>query len=275
MITYKKPSNITYVDMCKWLDTCVCNKKICDEEKAYKYLYYLYTMFALKYKWFENEDDVDKYALMSAELTFLRMVSKKKDPPKSSLNYVKSTAYPYKVRYQQLEYYHGNVPKIELISIEELDETVEYTNAFDIKTAVSRAGCGLSMVEVKEYLSNVTSTIKDYVYSNSIYSSEKEIDNIYISCLLTYINHILIPINKMKKAETALVTKLDLLLDTAHKKSNKECVLYHLDESYRDVVLSLVREIKRLISNDIFEIMNDNQVYVSGSYLWKSQNDYN
>lgn len=274
MITYRKPNNITYVDMCKWLDTCVDCGEIKEEETAYKYLYHLYTMFALKYKWFECEDDVDKFALLSAETTFLRMVSKKNPPPKSILNYIKSTAYPNKVKYQQQEYYHGNKPKYEQLSIEEIDSTIEYTDAFDIKTAVGRSSCGLSMVEVKEYLSSVDKVIKEYVEKSAIYSSITEMNNLYISCLLTYINHIVLPNKKIKKSETALATKLDLIIDTAHKKSNTECVLYHLDDSYNDIVLSLVREIKRLISDDVTEIMKDDAPYVSGSYLWKSQNDY-
>ena len=274
MITYKKPSNVSYVDMCKWLDTCVRDGGIIEEETAYKYLYHLYTMFALKYRWFEHEDDVDKFALTSAERTFLRMISKKKEPPKSILNYIKATAYPYKVKYQQDEYYHGNAPKFEQLSIEEIEDTVEYTDAFDIKTAVGRAGCGLSMADVRVYLSDVDRTIKDYVYNNAIYKDGVERDNIYISCLLTYINHILLPVAKQKKSENVLVTKLDLLLDTAKKKSNTECVLYHLDNSYKDVILSLVREIKKLLSDDITEMMKDDVPYVSGGYLWKSQNDY-
>lgn len=274
MITYKNSSNVSYIDMCKWLDTCVNAHKIFDEDRAYKYLYHLYTMFALKYKWFNNEDDVDKFALLSAERTFLRMISKKSEPPKSILNYIKSTAYPYKVRYQQEEYYHGNIPKFEQLSIEEIEDTVEYTDAFDIKTAVGRAGCGLSLVEVKAYLEDVDRTIKDYVYSNAIYRDNTERDNIYISCLLTYINHILLPNVKKKRYENVLVTKLDLLLDTAQKQSNTEVVLYHLDNSYKDVILALVREIKKLLSDDITEIMKDDVPYVSGGYLWKSQNDY-
>lgn len=252
MITYKKPKELTYVDMCIWLDSAVTESKFSDEEKAFKYLYWLYTMFALKYNWFNNEDDIDQYAIYAAEMAFMRMVNKELDPISKSLQYIKTTAYPYKVQYQQQYYYQGLPRKLnaECLSYEEIAENTDYDDTLELRNAIRRTTIELSRAEVEKYLEDVSRTIKDFVFSTATYDTAEELNNIYISCLLTYIQQV-------KFCDSSRIS------------------LFHLDKTYNDVILLMVREIKKLISNDIRYLSREEIPNLSTDTIWFMSTDCN
>lgn len=110
-MTYKKPKNVRYVQMCIDIDEAVRNYDPINnpftrdqEEMIYIYTYHLYYNFACRERYFNKIEDYDDYALFCATKAWQRIVNKDKPRLKSILNYVKKTKYGWKRKWQRENY---------------------------------------------------------------------------------------------------------------------------------------------------------------------------
>ena len=98
MTYYRKPSNVTYTQMCIWIDENAY-KEDCDEYTLFQYLYHLAGMLAFKRRFFEKNLYYHDFSIFAATKIFLRLRDKRqfgkavdKTLPriKSILNYTKT-----------------------------------------------------------------------------------------------------------------------------------------------------------------------------------------
>ena len=76
MTYYKKPNNVTYTQMCIWIDANAY-KEDCNEELLFEYLYHISRMLAYKRRFFDRADYYDDFAIFMATRIFMRLKNKK------------------------------------------------------------------------------------------------------------------------------------------------------------------------------------------------------
>ena len=252
---YIKPKDITYTDMCIWIDNNAY-KEDCDREKMFEYLYFIAIMLAHKSKYFNNTKDYEDFAVYMATHTFFRLTNPKQyqykddgtlkmSPLKSVLNYMKSTLYPRKVDFQQQYYAQTS------IITEDIDYVSEYSFADRLNDTVDE----LTAKDFELCLSNIVETIQAFFNKKLPYKkSSAEWWNIYVSCLLTFLNSItftneqLIKIENYKKDMTG---KDGYYAKIYEKESEDAVILFHLNSSMKDYVTVLVRQLRRAIAADL------------------------
>lgn len=250
---FVKPENVRYVDMCIWCDENAYTEN-CDNEKLYQYLYFIAIMLAHKAKYFNKVKDYEDFALYMASQTYYRLKNPKQyqiddngNPKmtklKSVLNYMKSTLYPRKVDFQQQNYAQTQ------ISIDDTDYYSEYSFLDRLEDTIDE----LTLVEFEACLQDTVHTIKYFLNRIPYRKGTAEWQNIYMSCLLTFLDSITLSnndIRRIKNYSRNTSNKYFALINDYKEQS--DCVtLFHLDEKYRDYILILVREIKRIIANDL------------------------
>lgn len=255
---YKKPSNIRYWECAKYIDKNIHSPDR-DENKLFEYMYHLFYILAVKSRFFQTSSDYDNYAIYGATQLFLRY-KKEEDPKctlkpiKSSLNYIKSILYPLKVNYQkdafgqifQKDALEGEVP----------------TQLIDDKTNEVRAlNNNLLQVEYTHCITQITSTIKMVLNSTPYKDNPKMLHNLYLSCLLTFINTITMSKKNLKRFvnKENRYLPVDNLINQIYTEENKDnTILYHLDKSMTNYVSTLVNLMKKEIVKDLR--------YIIGSY---------
>ncbi|MBO7697102.1 MAG: hypothetical protein J6T10_31100 [Methanobrevibacter sp.] len=106
----------------------------------------------------------------------------------------------------------------------------------------------------------MTNTIKSYIYSLPFKEDKVFINNLYLSCLLTFLSSItpkasdLERISKLKLASHRDVEIDELLSDSF---TVDDVIVFHLDTKYRKYIYLLTKKVKHLIANDLSLILND------------------
>lgn len=70
---YYKPKNLTYSQLCQWIDDN-SNRKDCDDYTLYKYLYLIIDILAKKNHYFSSKEDYEDFALFTANNVFMRII---------------------------------------------------------------------------------------------------------------------------------------------------------------------------------------------------------
>lgn len=247
-MTYNKPYNISYTDMCIWVDQNVYTDD-CDVNTLYEYLYHIVNMLAHEGRYFRTVDTYDEFALYAASRLYVRLKNPKqfelnesgvsKLPQiKSVLNYAKTIIYPYKVDFEQETY----SPLAE-------DITTLYENNFDFSDYLTDDCKVFSHIDFVMSLENVTSVVRSYLTRIPKRINSPEWYNIYLSCLLTILNSI-VPSRAQIHAVGASkgIERLNKLYDLLKDKAP---ILYHLDVSYTNIIKTLVTEIKHLLTKEL------------------------
>ena len=106
-MTYNKPDNITYVEMCIFFDNNIYSDTR-NDTILYQYLYHIIYMLACKKRYFNSFVEYDAFALYMATKVYLRYINPEhqgeEDRIKSVLNYCKTLLYPTKVDFQKETY---------------------------------------------------------------------------------------------------------------------------------------------------------------------------
>ena len=256
-MTYTKPKDVRYVDMCIYIDSLTKKWhpkdnpfKVEEEETIYKYLYLLYYNIACRKHFFAKFTDFDDYALWCATRAYTRLIDPRQftgemDRILSILNYVKATAYGWKLKWQQ-ETFQTVI-------------NVEYNKSFDPVT--------FKQVLVNNIEYNNRSRVIDYViddiklipmYLRNIinetpYKDDKVLcQRLYITCLLSF-NNSLLQTSTLKNVSRSY-----------HKIDSTE-ILWHIDDSYKlqvELIMNKLREtIKNNIKNSLKKLdVNENDV---------------
>lgn len=247
MLVYNNPK-IRYVDMCKYIDDNIYNNTY-DETKVYDYLCYIIQMLAKQNNLFKSTRDYEDFSIYMASKVFLRLVNKRQfeensslEKIKSVLNYIKRTINFH--RYDYCNEFNLNEPfKFDDIT----------TNMDSLKYHISRSVDELNKCEFEVCLQDVIKTTKKFVYSLPMKKSNTELRDIYISCLLTFLNSITlkrVDIQRINSFKRDTSFSVELLIKLYNEES-QNIILYHLDSSMKPFITVLVRRIKRLIAIDL------------------------
>lgn len=275
-MTFSKPKNVSYVEMCIYIDNKIQQDKITDEEASlcYQYIYLIIYMLATKKKYFHKEEYYDEFAILLAGDVFHRLFTHPKlfelddngqpklPKMKSCLNYIKSILYGRKVTFEQTNYSQ------KYIDIEQANEEFKpIVSSFAYSSTSLNAHIN---TDVKIYLNDLSKTIKQYVYSNSVYRKNPIlIKNIYISCILSILNSLVFTQNDLQNIQEKYVTQEAKLryLYKMYKINRTDCtVLYHLDRTFYAYITVLVRKLFTLIGTDIKELCRES-VYIPEDVL--------
>lgn len=247
-MTYTKPYNVSYTDMCIWIDNNAYDPK-CDEIQLYEYLYHLVNMLAHENKYFNNVEYYDNFALYSASKLCLRLKNNKQfeynengerklAPIKSILNYIKTVIYPYKVDFEQ-EYYNHSLD----------DFMALCENDFDFSEYLTEECKIFSQLDFSLSLGDITTIIKSFLKTIPIKQNSAEWTNIYLSCLLTILNSITASPEQLAEIEEEdTIVKLDKLYLYLR---TRDPILYHLDPYYSNYIKTLVAEIRQLLTKEL------------------------
>lgn len=254
---FNRPRNITNTQMCIYIDDNIYTNEY-DEELVFQYLYFIILSLSYKMKLFVNRKYYDDFAIFGATRVFLRLINKRQyklkengEPElkkvKSVLNYIKSVLYPLKLDFEKSDYYQG-VPYI--------DETDKYIT-FNVTNLLYNSLDEMSKCDFKLFLGQINSLCKE-VLEHTPYKNSKEYLNVYTSILLTLLKQFTI---SEKNRNYLLYLHNKVRLDTQHiqrvyKEIPEKVVLFHLPESYRQIIFILVREVKSHITSELTEFID-------------------
>lgn len=231
----------------------------CDDEKVFIYLYHLALMLSHQHKLFKRSEYYKDFALTFAEDIYLRLRNPKQEilkedgTPKmpkisSVLNYMKKTLYGRKVTFEQERYSQSFSINQKLIGDVK-------TTRFSVANQINYYRQGFNEVELEACLSSVCKTIRDFLKENPYYNNEKEWNNIYISCLLTILNSFILSKKDRYRVDNIKENpyhkednKLHEIESVYNKSTNREVLLYQLEDNMSDYITVLCRRIKSHLS---------------------------
>lgn len=256
-----KPRNLKYTDMCIYIDSHIYEPNP-DIEIIFNYLQYLFYGLAYKKKFFRNKDDYEKYSIFAATQVYLRLTNSRQflpedDPKKltkvkSVLNYIKTILYPMKVDYQKQFFNKVFDDKYNGEGVVENIQSYLVNNIKDNNR--------LFLVhEVEDYFSYIPNLIWNVLKQTPYCKDKVTLSNLYISCLLTLLNKIILNNEDKDKYRHNPKFKLnseELISSLLRKEDKLEPIIFHLDESMKNYISVLVVKIKKLIVQDIQMITN-------------------
>lgn len=245
----------------------------CDDELLFEYLYHLSMMLAAKACYFKSAKHYDDFAIFMASSAYFRLRNPKQyiynsdgQPKmtkiKSILNYLKVILYPRKVAFEQQNYAQTEIMLKE-------DENVMYVG-HTFANKISNSVDGLMKVEFKCCLGDCCNTIKEFLKGIPYRYKSAEWYNIYVSCLLSFMNSITLSKDDENKLRTAKYRINDhtLLMNMYNKQQHEDFViLYHLENDMKDYIRILVMQIKHIIAKDLSDLLHTEVDTVSMSYL--------
>ena len=257
---YKKPSNVTYTEMCIYIDENVY-KENHNEELIYQYLYHISYMLAKKASLFNKNHYYDDFAIFCAGKLYMRLLNKKQyeydeegnpklEKIKSILNYTKKLLYPLKVDFEQEEYSQTITP-----------QQIESENTYSFNQILNSYIDNLDFCDFNLTLNDVEKTCNKFLKTIPYKENTKEWLNIYTSVLLTFLN--MVTLNNKKVDRLKHLSSTNRLTDThiinAFKEEiNTKAILFHLDENMNDYIIVLARELKNIIAKDLSDILDIN-----------------
>ena len=201
---FKKPADVRYTDMAIWIDENAYLDD-CDNVQLYEYLFHLVNMLAHRGCYFDTNAEYEDFSLSVANKLFLRLRNPKqailiegsgktKLPQiKSILNYIKRTIYPAKMDYER-----DRTTKTSQLKVDVLNNFISNSLAYNS----SKIEDSLSKVEFNEYLDKIVYIIREYLYNIPYISDITTWHNIYMSCLLSFLNSITLSNASKEKLRT-------------------------------------------------------------------------
>lgn len=247
-MTYNKPEAVSYTDMAIWIDSNVYEDDI-DDQKLYEYLYHLSCMLANQNSYFKCARDYDEFGLFAASRLFARLKNKKqyestsdgtsKLPKiKSVLNYLKKVIYPYKVDFE-LEF-----------RLEDNCSTRIDVGSFDLSSTLIESTSLFDLVEFAVSLGQISTIVRSYLQKIPKKKDSSEWLNIYLSCLLTLLDSVTLPVKYIKHSDR--LNDHPELLDKIYSDQRlRDPILIHLPESMKSYISVLVNELRHVIASEL------------------------
>ena len=268
---YQKPKDVSYTDMCIYIDTHIYEKY--DEHLVFEYLYHLTGMFAKKHGYFKHSDDYDSFAIFAATQLFMRLIDERQFPSdsgeiklpriKSILNYIKKVIYPLKVDFQQEHF-------SQVVEEDQLPETEYNFNAIISKQ--------ISNLEISEFgltLQDISKTCNRFLSTIPYPKNSVDWHNIYISVMLTFLSSITLRNNHIERldhlAETGRLENYHY--DIFYREAKEDIILYHLPEHMRNYIDVLCRQLNHILARDLCDILNT-KVHTDYMLVEQYRNDF-
>ena len=249
---FKKPKNMRWVDLAIWIDENFY-KEDCDYNTAYSYIYLLAMMLSSKHKYFDNQKDYEEFASILAYDTYKRMSNPNKSKVKSVLNYMKSV-----ISFRRIGFNYQKRQKI-------IDPT--YDQEWDAVSYVERCKDSYEAStrdRLFEGISEILHETPSYIRNSipKVFKSDKVLfENIYISSMLSMLNRITLPTSyedkfNLKINESSTFNEVKFYT----KYLDDDILLWHLPESFENVVRVVLNKTNNIIVNEIKGITNDARV---------------
>lgn len=270
---FPKPK-LKYTEMAMYIDEKAnSGKELSEEEleKMYIYLYHIIRMLAYKEHYFNDTRYYDEFSLMVAADMMNRLIYNPKldevdefgNPRmkrlKSCLNYLKAILYGRKVAFEQQNYSQKLSDPNKLADI----------NEYSFENQIKQNRQQYIDSNIKLYMGDLGKTVVSYLKSRCIYKDKIIKKNIIISCCLSLLNTVVFSEFIKDDVQLKYITpeaKFNYLCSLYEIDNQDNIILYHLDESYRNYVSILLRNIFSLIETDIKDLSIEN-IQVSDSVL--------
>ena len=257
---YKKPKNMTYTDMCIYIDEHIYTDKELDYEKIYEYLFHLVLMLARKGNFFRKSFYYEDFATYGASRVLMRLINPKQNELdengtpklkkiKSVLNYIKSTIYPMKVDYEREAFSQV---------IQESDTPIRDTQDTAYVKRLANED-GMHQLEFMDYLERLGAVLRKECVKVPYSTKKAEMDNIYLSCLLTLLNSITLSKERQEKLTIKgnYMYTTDAYINKTYRDEGEDAViLFHIDPSMHDYILVLTNKIKKRIAKDLSSMID-------------------
>lgn len=267
---YHKPKNLRYVDMCKYIDEHAYDENKTNEvkENIYKYIYWISHMFAVKLKLFNDYKYYDDFSLWYTTQLFYRLENPKQfevdengkpkmEKIKSILNYIKNTLAVRKISFEQQEY-------SQVLTYTD-DYYVEYN--YSLSDKINENLDELYKVEFDLCLKDCAKSIRKFLQRIPYKPDSSTFYNIYLSCLLTFLNAVTIPNKEIKRLVSLKYQENVDVIDSIIKESTDPVILYHLPDSFHDYIYVLFKQLRHEIAQEL------EQTYTS--YIGTNSGIYN
>lgn len=251
-MTYNKPSDKTYVDMCIYFDEHIYDDpEVRNDSLLYQYLYHIIYMLSCKLKFFEGPNSFeryDKFSLWAATKIYMRCISNTNPETriKSVLNYAKAVISRMKVDWLKetfndiLGHQDGHDPFYKLQ--ESMEESVrsDYYNIGDLMDDV---------VMVFNRLTEITYKAID----RTPYKAEPVLrKRLAVSVMLTLVNQVTVP-QSIDGKEATQEDKYAL----AKKDRGDKVILWRLGQSFHNLVHVLAVEVRKECSDLVGVVRSD------------------
>ena len=250
---FNRPKNLKYTTMSIYIDEHIYTND-CDDALVFEYLYHIVNMLAFKNKFFSTAEYYENFAIYCATNYFLRLKNKKQfelnedgtpkmSKIKSILNFIKKTINFRRMAFQQ-EFFCQSISK------DEVDLDIGYTFANKLSESID----ALSVVEFTSCLGDICKTAKKFIEKVPHKKDSAEWDNIYLSCILTFLNQITLNNKdeiKVQNLHCKSSDKLNIISNVYLSNSVDSVILYHLPENMKDYIMILTNEMKHAISKDL------------------------
>lgn len=277
-IRYSKPANKKYVDLCIEFDKEFYTDNR-DDYKLYKYMYLIYHMFACKKKFFKNFEDYDLFAQYAASTVYVRFLKKwrRGERVKSIKNYAEASCYPLKIGFQQEHFEELINPKLDggvlSAGIDEFLKGTAQTSNYD----------EFLLDDIYNIIMTLPQKLKAVIERTPYAKSYTKRKNLYMSCLLTFLNSITIS-NIDKKRISEISKKLSVKGDARYlkllEKERLSKAISWKNIASEEYITVLVNEVRYEISNELsstkeaYQLPDDVLDYIlSNDYLLSNAQD--
>lgn len=255
---WKKPSNMTFPDLCIWFDKHFYEDKDRDDLTCYRYMYAIYFMLGSTHHLFgKNYYAYDNYAIYASNIIYMRFIKKWQNGEriKSLLNYAKGTYNFLKISYQYdtFKWTADRENSKHNAIIDTFTNTIRADVEYDYKADF--------YLSVAEALNTLPMLIKKELTSSQ-YGKDKLLKKrLYNSCLLTILNKYTLKnqdiweVNAVDTEDSEI--RKDKKLLKLYNKEFKNCnyaVRWRLDESYSDYILLVSNKCLEKVFEDIGDI---------------------
>lgn len=246
-----KPKELKYTDMAIWVDEHAYTKD-CDDEQLFVFLYWLSQMLSKKRRLFRSNATYDDFCMFYAGNLYARL---KDDKPhgkdghklpqiKSILNYMKTTIFGHKKKFEEFN----------LINEEEPEAEEDTESNYYMHSIVSSEVDGLLKVEIGSYLHDICRTARAFLSSSPYVKNRVLWNNIYLSCILTIINGVTLSVGD-KKYFNSLAgyekARMNFLCSCYERERESPAILYHVPEKMRGYVEVQAKRIRHKITEDL------------------------
>ena len=257
---YKLPKDMTYTQMAIWIDEHAYDEDV-DEELLFEYLYHLSMMLARRARYFKNPEYLEMFAVELATSGFMRLQNRKQyiydefgNPKmsklKSILNYLKVILYPRKVVFEQQNYAQTD-------TIIDNTEDIDLSSGYTFANLLQNSAEGLFKVEFSCCLETVVNTIKSCLKDIPYKYKSAEWYNIYISCLLSFLNSITLTNDDLERIRQFKYPSNQIsAINNCFDNYKDFVILYHLPESMRDYIQIQTTRIRHIIAADLSDLIN-------------------
>lgn len=246
---YSKPKGVRYVDMCIWIDNNAYSPD-CDDMRLFEYIYHLAFMLARKRCFFQKNSEFDDFARYVATDVYMRYRKSARGDQelpkiKSILNYLKKVIYPRKVEYLRSEVWANC----------EMPGNGSVETGYALHNRMQEMLNEERISEFRCALHDIPMTMRSFMRKLPVSRHSAETENLYISCLLSFLNRITLSNSKQKKLANSLGATFESKLSKLYKTERSPLgVSFHVGSAEKPRILVLTKMLMGLVAKDIGDV---------------------